>query len=159
MTHHWHRKWREGQARCRRGRCSLDDAVRIREIRDLAHASGVEPKQHTPDDIDLLVIVEGGAVGDEATDVLTRSWVRYDPDQRPLSHGRGIDASQRLTIAANAGAASTCGTWPTPSMISSQAAGRAVTAATACVAGITRSCSPQMMSTGISSSLRRPTRT
>ena len=70
-------------------------------------------------------------MGDEATDVLTRRWVRDDSDQRPLCHGRGIDASQRLTIAAKAGASSTCGTWPTPSMISSQAAGWAATAATA----------------------------
>src|SRR5215212_5834308 len=123
MTHNWHRKWREDQARRRRGRRSLDNAVGVGEIGDLADPGGVEPEQHASDDIDLLVIVEGGAVGDEATDVLTRRWVRDDSDQRPLRHRRGIDASQRLTIAAKVGAASTCGTWPTPSMISSQAAG------------------------------------
>ena len=126
MAHDWHRKWREGQARCGRGRCPLDDAVGVREIRDLADPGGVETKQHAPDDIDLLVIVERGAVGDETPNILARRRVRDDSDQRPLRHGRGIDASQRLTIAANAGAASTCGTWPTPSMISSQAVGRAV---------------------------------
>src|SRR3954469_1857908 len=131
MTHDWHRKRREDQARGRRSRRSLDDAVGVGEIGDLPDPGGVEPKQHALDNIDLLVIVECGAVRDEATDVLTRRWVRNDSDQRPLRHGRGIDANQRLTIAANAGAASTCGTWPTLSMISSQAVGRAVTAATA----------------------------
>src|SRR3954452_5445816 len=131
MTHDWHQKRREDQARRHRGRRSLDNSVGVGEIGDLADPGSVEPKQHALDDIDLLVIVEGGAVRDEATDVLTRRWVRNDSDQRPFGHDRGIDANQRLTIAANAEAASTCGTWPTLSMISSQAVGWAVTAATA----------------------------
>src|SRR5918994_5430024 len=115
MTHDRHREWRKGQAWCRRGRRSLDDAIGVREIGDLADPGGAEPKQYAPHDIDLLVVVEGGAVGDEAPDVLTRGWVGDDSNERPLRHGRGIEASHRLTIAANAGAASMCGTWPTPS--------------------------------------------
>ena len=46
MTHDWHRKWREDQARRRRGRRSLDNAVGVGEIGDLSDPGGVEPEQH-----------------------------------------------------------------------------------------------------------------
>src|SRR5215208_4923832 len=137
VTQDWHRKRRNAQARCGSGHRALDDAIRVREIRDFTDPGGVETKQYATHDIDLLVIVERGAVGDETPNVLARRRVRDNSDQAPLGHGRRIDSSHRLTIEANAGAASTCGTWPTPSMISSQAVGKAVTAATACNDGIT----------------------
>src|SRR5215217_6179423 len=72
MAHDWHGKWRERQTRFRRGSSPLDDTVGIREIRDLADPGGVESEQYAPDDIDLLVIVERGAVSDEAANILTR---------------------------------------------------------------------------------------
>jgi hypothetical protein len=58
MTHDWHRKWPNGQARCGSRHRSLNDAVRVRKIGDLADPGGIESEQYAPDDIDLLVVVE-----------------------------------------------------------------------------------------------------
>src|SRR5947209_20226265 len=49
-------------------------------IVDLVDTQRIQAEQHAPHDVDLLIVVEGRAVCDQAPDVLARCRVGNDPD-------------------------------------------------------------------------------
>ncbi|MEZ4507671.1 MAG: hypothetical protein R2848_17900 [Thermomicrobiales bacterium] len=101
---HWQRMQRTGE--CNIVRCAGNDAEEIGQIVDLLDTQVRRGQQDAPDDVDLFVVVERGAVRHDPANVLAGCRIRNDPDRRTVWH-QASDRTKRSMAVATSAARST----------------------------------------------------